>query len=331
MFGYGRVKDLITKIGPSVIVVQNDPWNFPAYLKRTGDVPVIGFVAVDGKLCNGKALSGVKHAIFWTKFAEQEAQLGGYSGPSSVIPLGVDTAIYKPHNKTAVRDTLNSVLQKRGLPLDSFVVGVVGRNQHRKRLDLTLQYFAEWVHTYDVRDAVLWPHSAPTADDAFNLDQIAQYYNISDRVMRPMMDPVHGMSEQALARVYNIFDVLATTTMGEGFGLPMFEAMACGVPVEAPDWSALGELLKDAAVLIPCSNTAVAPTFSTIGGIADKYAFIAGLDRLYRDRDYRRDIGARGMERALEPRFRWENIGAAFTKTVLQTLHQLEVKCLYEL
>ena len=45
-----------------------------------------------------------------------------------------------------------------GLPVrvrDGFVVGVVGRNQHRKRLDLAIAYFAEWVQTRRIADAYL--------------------------------------------------------------------------------------------------------------------------------------------------------------------------------
>jgi FkbM family methyltransferase len=40
---------------------------------------------------------------------------------------------------------------------------------------------------------------------------------------------------------YQAFDVLLGVSMAEGCGLPLLEAQACGVPVIAGDWSAMGE------------------------------------------------------------------------------------------
>jgi hypothetical protein len=44
-------------------------------------------------------------------------------------------------------------------------------------------------------------------------------------------------------------DVMLFTTQGEGFCLPAFEAAACGTPIVAPRWSALGELFDGVAEL----------------------------------------------------------------------------------
>ena len=41
-FGLNRVAGLITKIQPDVVIVQNDPWNIPAYITKIGDeIPII--------------------------------------------------------------------------------------------------------------------------------------------------------------------------------------------------------------------------------------------------------------------------------------------------
>lgn len=324
-FGLGRVKELVNKIAPSVIVVQNDPWNFQEYLKRCGNVPVVGAVAVDGLNCKGKQLNGLAHAIFWTKFGETQAKLGGYTGPSTVIPLGVDLDIYKPLDRVDVRDRMGlfKVFEDRGLPKDAFIVGVVGRNQPRKRLDLTIEYFAEWIHSHNIEDALLWLHVAPTGEQAYDLEQLCDYYKISNRVVIPKIEMIHGLKEDAMARCYNVFDVLFTTTQGEGFGLPMFEAMACGTPVIAPDWSALGELLKDVAYLIDCPATAATINgINTIGGIPDKEQSVLALDEMYQSEKFRAEFSRLGLTTVQQDRYRWSNIGKAFNIAVEEALYQ---------
>src|SRR5688572_7179254 len=92
--GVSRVAALVSKLGPSVVVLQNDPWNIPHYLERTGNCPVVGIVAVDGKNCRGTQLNGLACTVFWTTFGETQARLGGYTGPSAVVPLGVDLETY---------------------------------------------------------------------------------------------------------------------------------------------------------------------------------------------------------------------------------------------
>ena len=45
-----------------------------------------------------------------------------------------------------------------------------------------------------------------------------------------------------MAAWYNGLDVLSLCSYGEGFGLPLIEAQACGIPVVTTDASAMSEL-----------------------------------------------------------------------------------------
>lgn len=327
--GVGRVADLVNKLGPAVVVVQNDPWNFPLYLQRAGNSVVVGIVAVDGKNCRGTDMNGLSSAIFWTKFGEEQARLGGYSGQSTVVPLGVDMNIYHQQQNVRERMNLPAILTSRGLPLDTFIVGVVGRNHQRKRLDLTLEYFAEWVHAYEVRDAALWIQQAPTGERAYDLKQLGRYYKISERLLTP--EPLRdqqGAPESVMARVYNVFDAMMTTTQGEGWGLPQMEGMACGVPQIVPDWSGLGEWAT-AALRVPCTSTAATPQVNVIGGIADKRLFCAALDSLYRNKELRAQKSDEGLHLIQQPQFRWPSIGQATLAAIEQTIfaQPLEQSC----
>lgn len=324
VLGTNRVAEIIGKVGPTVVVLQNDPWNVPRYLKHTGNATVVGVVAVDGKNCRGSHMNGLASCIFWTKFGETEARMGGYSGESAVVPLGVDLDIYAPQERAQVRERMNlpAILKSRGLPPDTFIVGYVGRNQPRKRLDLLVEYFAEWVRSYDVADAALWIQQAPTGEHAYDLEQLAKYWRVNDRLILPgVRDDHQGLPEAVMARVYNVFDCMATTTQGEGWGLPQIEGMACGVPQVAPDWAALGEWTRDAAVLVPCTAHAATPMgVNAIGGIADQRLFCAALDRLYRNREFRAERAAAGLQLAQRPEYRWPAVGQAMLAAIEQAV-----------
>jgi D-inositol-3-phosphate glycosyltransferase len=329
-FGVGRLIWMCDVVKPDVIVLQNDGWNISMYLRRlraklpNGEymfpdyaaIPVVAAVAVDGKNFQGKWLNGVAMAIFWTRFALNEARAGGYQGLAEVIPLGVDTDIYHPMDKYEAR-------LRRGLPREfdeTFVVGNVNRNQPRKRWDLTVKYFAEWVKSYDVRDALLYMHSAPTGDDACDVVQLARYYGVVDRLAHIEPQIWYGVSEEQMCDTYNCFDVLISTTQGEGMGLPALEAMACGVPCILPNWSAYGDWARDAALLVACSSTAVGMNNNVIGGVPDEADFIRALDAMYRKPVVRETFQRSALTLVQRPQFRWEHISAAWSEVLAGVL-----------
>jgi glycosyltransferase involved in cell wall biosynthesis len=89
----------------------------------------------------------------------------------------------------------------------------------------------------------------------------------------------------------------------EGFGLPMVEAMQCGVPVIAANNSSMPELGGHAALYADAQNPQQIAEF---------------MQLLYRDEKYRQVYVDRGMERA--SLFNWDRSAAAFWKEILATV-----------
>lgn len=308
-FGVTRLPILIDRLRPDVVILLNDPWNIPEYFRALhayfGDddipCPILAWLAVDAKNQNGKCLNELSHIITWTQFAADELIQGGYDKDISIVPLGVDTSLFYPRDK---QESRAKVLPTAIRP-DSYIIGVVGRNQPRKRLDLTLQYFAEWIHDYNIPDAYLYLHVAPTGESGFDIRNLARYYNLQGRVILSEPHIGYGESESSLPYLYSSFDLYWTTSQGEGWGLPCLEAMACGVPCLVPDWSGLGSQggwTQGAVCYVPCTSIAIsAPLNSlayTIGGIPDKSGCINRLDSLYRTPQAGRNLSEKGLRLA---------------------------------
>jgi glycosyltransferase involved in cell wall biosynthesis len=311
----GRIKSLTRHLRPDVIIIQNDPWNFGEYLDKIEDqrpfCKVLGAVAVDGKNCRVDALNRMDGCVFWTQFALDEARKCGFTKPGVVIPLGVDRTVYKPMDQLAARRTLEIPEDK--VPVGSFIVGNVNRNQPRKRLDLTIRYFCEWVKSRDINDAFLYLHVAPTGDRGWDVRQLMEYYGVKDRLILVIPSIGQGVSEADLALSYNCFDVMVSTTQGEGFGLTTLEGMASGIPQILPDWSALGDWARDGAYMVPCTTTATTANFiNVVGGIADEAGFLSALDTMYFQKQAREELADSAYQLACEPRFNWTDIAGRF-------------------
>lgn len=54
-----------------------------------------------------------------------------------------------------------------------------------------------------------------------------------------------GLPQEALAAMYSAAEVLLAVATGEGFGVPVIEAQACGLPVIVGNWTASPELVAD--------------------------------------------------------------------------------------
>ena len=95
--------------------------------------------------------------------------------------------------------------------------------------------------------------------------------------------------QEDLPLVYNLATLFVYPTIYEGFGLPVLEAMACGVPVITSQISSLPEIVGDAGVLIP---------------VSDAGALYDAMDRLLQNKSLRDELIKAGLTRAKT--FSWE-------------------------
>jgi glycosyltransferase involved in cell wall biosynthesis len=156
------------------------------------------------------------------------------------VPHGVDTDVYRPGHQQDARE-------KFGLPADAFVVTMnaanKGRAVDRKSFGQAFQAFSVLAAKRD--DAVLYLHTDMSGQsEGRDLYQLAAACRIpEDRLFYVDQYAYRaGIPSNVVAQMYQASDVLLAPSMGEGFGIPVIEAQACGVPVIVSDFSAQPEL-----------------------------------------------------------------------------------------
>lgn len=198
---------------------------------------------VDSDPVQASVVASVRSAsdsIVFSRFGERLCHSLGMT--PFYVPHGVDTSVYRPEDRQAARAML-------GCPPDKFLLGMVAANRgfpSRKSTPQVLQAFARFSRRRS--DAVLYLHM-PRGDElwrehsAINLVPLIEHLGIRDRViMADEYSLLMGFPDAYMVNLYNAMDGLVAPSMGEGFGVPILEAQACGCPVLVGDWTSMSEL-----------------------------------------------------------------------------------------
>lgn len=173
------------------------------------------------------------------------------------IPHGVDTIVYSPGDKAAIRDELK-------LPQDKFIVLMVAANQSfpsRKAFPENLAGFARFHKEHP--DSMLHLHTTrmPRGQmwDGIELDRLIHALGITDAVkFTDEYTMLLGLPDTEMAKLYNAADVLLSASMGEGFGVPIIESQSCGIPVITTDFSAMPEITFNGVKVKPIQESWIA-------------------------------------------------------------------------
>ena len=162
------------------------------------------------------------------------------------VPHGIDTAFWAPGDKAEARAVLD-------LPPGVFIAGLNGMNLGvvpRKAFWEQFRAFAEFRNRLSP-GALLLVHSIPDAHTYPGINQGVNLRRMATAAGLPADAVKFGahrnMTERQLRSWYRSLDVLLNATYGEGFGIPIVEALACGVPVIGTDCTAMPEKIPTGA------------------------------------------------------------------------------------
>jgi glycosyltransferase involved in cell wall biosynthesis len=167
---------------------------------------------------------------------------GGVPFPVSYAPHAVD-AVYSPRDRSFRRQI--------NVPDDAYLVGIVAANNGTKIYDRKgfgdmAAGLARFMETRP--DVYVYVHTIKDTHDGMGLEILFNFKGVpTDRLRWADQYALkkQAVSDDDMAGIYSAFDVLLATSRGEGFGIPVIEAQACGVPVIVSNWTAQPELVGD--------------------------------------------------------------------------------------
>jgi len=279
---------VLEHLRPDLLVTLGDVWmvDWIAGIADRDGCRFVSYVPLDGGPLYPpwlEFLQAVDRPVTCSRFGQRlvEDAMGG--ARVDMIYHGVDTAVFRPLSRPRPAQ-----LEGR------FIVGCTARNQPRKNLPLLIEAFARFAAGKD--DAVLYLHSDPD-DVGWDLLDLLRRHRVFERTcISKSASPTRGVTPAQLNKVYNLFDVMALPTAGEGFGLPIVEAMAAGVPVIVTAHSACVELVEGRGELLEVKGLMTAGRHNVDYAIPDVDDLVAKLDLLYERDDLRERHRRNGLQ-----------------------------------
>jgi glycosyltransferase involved in cell wall biosynthesis len=154
----------------------------------------------------------------------------------------------------------------------------VGALEPRKNLPCLLRAFYLFLKTRQGSEHYQLVLAGPGGPALQELQQIAHQLGISEHVHW-----LGFVTDDDIPTLYSAAEAFVFPSLGEGFGLPIVEAMACGTPVVTSNVSCIPEIAGDATLLVD-------PT--------DAQALASAMEKIVLDDAVRRQLVRKGLVRA---------------------------------
>lgn len=183
-----------------------------------------------------RLLQSAAQPVAMSRYGERQLLKAGHK--PLYVPHGIDCQLFSPpEDKLALKAAA-------GLA-DQFVIGMNATNignLNRKCWPEQLAAFARLHRKHP--DTILLAHTSPKNKNGTDLAQLARDLGVASSVRwTAKYDYDAGMvTADMLVGNYRLMDLYSGCSMAEGFGLPVLEAQACGVPTAVTDGSAMSEV-----------------------------------------------------------------------------------------
>lgn len=189
---------------------------------ESGDFQRWGYFPIDASGPNGglsvlsrRAISSYNRILAYTQFGRDVINASGVDWKPDFIPHGIHQDTFYDRGKDEGREIL-------GIDANHKLVGCVMTNQARKDWG-TWAVMARELINQDPSYR-FWAH-VDVFERHWSLPALIEDFGLSEYVKI-----TQAFSDETMAALYSACDVTVLPSLGEGFGYPLAESMACGVP-----------------------------------------------------------------------------------------------------
>jgi len=200
----------------------------------------------------------IDYPVAYTNYAREEcAKFNPELKDMRVIYHGTNLKDFYPIKDYAVNKTFKESYFNYQAD-NKFLVTNVNRNQSRKDIARNFAIMRE-LKNRGQDDILFYLHMSHN-DVGGNLLVMADNYGLkqgTDYIFPnpSIFSPDKGLPIEILNGIYNVSDAVITTTLGEGWGLSITEALATKTPMIGPDNTSLHEILaNNRGILVPSGN-----------------------------------------------------------------------------
>ena len=236
--------------------------------------------------------------------------------------------------------------EKMGIDPSWKIIGTVMRNQRRKLFPDLFKAFGKYLEKTGDKNTYLYCHTS-YPDNGWDLPKYLFDAGISSRVLftyvceacgavtsnkfsdtvRPcsqcksfaskMSNVSTGVDTKTLAAIYNLFDVYIQPANSEGFGLPIVESAACGVPLLATDYSAMeSEVRKLKGNPIKLESKHLEMETGCYRAIPDQDHIVELLEQMLHKPEAMRAIDGQKIRQAFEDNYGWDKTAKVWEECI---------------
>lgn len=216
----------------------------------------------------------------------------GVHVPIHVIPLGIDPAYFSPTMRGEKLD-------------DTFTFLSIFEWGERKAPEILLKAFSD---EFSIADPVVLVCKVNNFDGGVNVRSEIEKLGLRTGGGRIVIAENAILKNYDLGALYASADCFVLSTRGEGWGMPILEAMACGLPVIATNWSAQTDFMNEENAfpleverMIPAS--AKCPYYDGFDWAEPSYEHLRYLMRWVFTNQL--EASARGLSAASDVRSKW--------------------------
>jgi glycosyltransferase involved in cell wall biosynthesis len=252
VMGIEAGRKAIAEWEPDVLYATGDPGNITAFstiIPTT--IPFYAYIPIEGEPLINHDWQSLLDYIDFSTCSQYGADVVKRDIKKDVdfIYHGVEESF------TPLSDEERDAYRKRLEWDGKFVVSCVAQNVNRKQLPRLIEAVAILKRQFKQRDMILYLHTVPFQGyylDGWRLPDITEAYGVFDEVIfNPLMGrrwasiPERGdLENPGLRELLGSTDLFVLPSKVEGFGLPIAEAMAVGVPVMVTKYAAGYEVAR---------------------------------------------------------------------------------------